>query len=372
MVRSLPFVTFALLLVSLASAQPILQGEPGEPGDTAVLECDGDDCTLDRTLVVDGDVFIDNGTLSEDLVAGDAGAFANMVAGSLTVADRITLPDCPDGYAIAFPGICEQEVAAGVYDEMASVGGFWIDRYEMSIWDTPTCDGTQYGEVADDYDDALFWDNGNWDSPLYACSLEAQTPSSYLTWFQAQQACALSGKSLCSNAQWQAAAANTNVSGCNTGGLGGLEGCDSLDDPWPAGDTRCGGCESSWQTMDQVGNLWEWVADWQGHPGWNGTENLFDGDPDGDGVHDYGDDGYWAGGPDYTSMLDRGQDGSWRPLSPAIDGNGDIQGDHYGPAAFLRGGHSTSGAQAGIFALALTGGPSVVPLSAGARCCVQE
>lgn len=363
MVRSLPLVAFALLSASLASAQPILRGEPGELGDAGLLECDGGDCTLNQTLVVDGDVFIDNGTLSADLIAGDAGEFADMVAGSLTVDDQITLPDCPDGYSRNFSGICEREVASGIYDEVVPIGDFWIDRFEVSVWEQPNCSGEQYGDPTDgdDFPDPGFPDNGNWEEPAYACSIEGEYPTGYMTWFQAQQACAAAGKSLCTNAQWQAAAAGTpDDTTCN------------IDHGAAEATGFNAGCESAWGVKDLVGNHWEWVAEWQGHPGWNGTENLFDGDPDGDGIQEYGNDGYWAGGPDLDSMVSRGTDGSWRPSSPAIEDNGHPTGSSYGPAAIRRGGAYNKGASAGIFATCLIYGPSGHASANGARCCIER
>jgi len=85
---------------------------------------------------------------------------------------------------------------------MMTVGSFCIDRYEASVWSTTACDGTgtQYGATdTDDYPVATFPDNGNFATPLYACSIPGVAPSRGLTWFQAQQACAASAKHLCTN-----------------------------------------------------------------------------------------------------------------------------------------------------------------------------
>ena len=85
------------------------------------------------------------------------------------------------------------------------------------------------------------------------------TPSSFITWFQAQQACANAGKRLLTNAEWQMAAAGTPDPGtddettdCNVSGP-------------PFAKTPTGSrskCKSNYEVFDMVGNVWEWVADW--------------------------------------------------------------------------------------------------------------
>jgi formylglycine-generating enzyme required for sulfatase activity len=83
------------------------------------------------------------------------------------------------------------------------------------------------------------------------------TPSAFITWFQAQQACTNAGKRLPSNAEWQAAVAGTPDPGpdngttdCNTGTFTvALTGSRSS-------------CVSSRGAFDMVGNLDEWVSDW--------------------------------------------------------------------------------------------------------------
>jgi len=125
----------------------------------------------------------------------------------------------------------------------------------------------------------------------------------------------------------------------------------------------CGGCESTWGGVDMVGNLWEYIAEWQGHPGWNGALNVM--------TTDFGEDGYWAGGPDYDSNLDFSNDGSWRARCPAFAGEGDEIGDYYGPAAVRRGGHAVYG-YGGVFAQAVGNGPSRPHSSYGTRCCIDR
>ena len=98
---------------------------------------------------------------------------------------------------------------------MVKVGDFWIDRYEGLIVDATmynaggTCNGSTdithvYGSNADNYP-ATFKYTGYFTTPAYACSINTHNvasgtlkdaaPSYYMTWFQAREACALSGKS---------------------------------------------------------------------------------------------------------------------------------------------------------------------------------
>jgi hypothetical protein len=92
---------------------------------------------------------------------------------------------------------------------------------------------------------------------VYAASLPGVLPAGCVTWFQANQACALSAKRLLTNEEWQRAVAGTPNLGddpgpasCNTNSAGSVQTGSRAD------------CVSHWGTADMVGNLWEWVADW--------------------------------------------------------------------------------------------------------------
>ena len=206
--------------------------------------------------------------------------------------------------------------------EMVMVGDFCIDKYEISLWDNSDCDGTgiKYGDSDGDWP-AGFPKNGNWTSELYACSISDAAPSRYMTWFQAVQACALSQKHLCTNAQWQAAVAGTPDDGsCNTSSGG----------PWNTGH---GTCASSYGAEDMIGNLWEWTTLWtQAGP----TAGVGDGQ----------DRCNWPSG--YND------DCTWNLDGRANNGTGYVGGV---PAAALRGGDFHYGTKAGAFALDLSFGP---------------
>jgi hypothetical protein len=107
---------------------------------------------------------------------------------------------------------------------------------------------------------ATFPPTGNWTEPLYAASLRGVLPTACITWLQAEQACALAGKRLLTSAEWQRAAAGT------TDELPADESstlCNifASDGPVPTGSRT--DCVSRWGARDMVGNLYEWVADWE-------------------------------------------------------------------------------------------------------------
>jgi hypothetical protein len=177
-------------------------------------------------------------------------------------------------------------------------GTVCMDRFEASVWRVPDPSGanmglvkriqrgkataailtaagaTQLGVASDDYGPCT--DNGqSCAGDLYAVSLAGVTPSRFLTWFQAQEACANAGKRLPTSAEWQVAANGTpepvtdnGTTECNT---------DSTYDAVPAGSRSA--CVSARGAFDMVGNLWEWVADWLPRstdcPGWGAFSNDF-------------------------------------------------------------------------------------------------
>lgn len=164
------------------------------------------------------------------------------------------------------------------------VGTTCVDRYEASVWrvsekatallrkirrgtvtladlndggavqlgaaNLDPCSGSEYGEG--------FPSTGNWTDPVYAVSIAGVLPSTCVTWFQAEQACALAEKRLPTNQEWQRAAAGTpdpgfddGVTSCNLG---------HTFAPVPTGSRA--GCVSSWGVYDLAGNVNEMVGDW--------------------------------------------------------------------------------------------------------------
>jgi hypothetical protein len=143
-------------------------------------------------------------------------------------------------------------------DVMVRIGSLCVDKYEASVWDTAAGGVTQFGANADDY---ICNDGGsNCSTPgtqIFARSEANQTPSSQITWYQAQAACANSGKRLPTQAEWQLAANGTTDPG---GGSDGSAGCNTGN----LAKTLTGAavnCESSGGAADMIGNVDEWTAD---------------------------------------------------------------------------------------------------------------
>lgn len=243
-------------------------------------------------------------------------------AGTTAVADEVNenfqaleeaVNEVADAVGARTPSSCAGNSAV---DIMVPVGPLCVDKYEASVWSLATGTGTQYGATSDNYP-AGFPDTGNWSTPLYAVSKPGVTPSRHITWFQAQQACALSGKRLLTNAEWQMAAAGTpdNIN-CNVNGAG------------PVATGSKTGCVSNWDVNDMVGNVWEWVGDWMQGPDADPITAGDQWDPDLyiDGIAAYGSD-----------------------LMPAIN---EARFMFAGlPAALSRGGAYDNVAGAGVFAI---------------------
>lgn len=174
-----------------------------------------------------------------------------LTAGALLLQAQVSLSES----WIRFPDGSVQTTAAGNClnpanpdDRMVRVGGVCIDKYEASVWSSPT-GGIQYGVVGDDYPCS---NDGQDCDFIYARSVPGVTPSRYITWFQAQAALANSNKRLPTNAEWQMAVRGTpDSTACNVD-HGNLE---------PTGfNPSC--VSSRGGHHDMVGNLSEWVADW--------------------------------------------------------------------------------------------------------------
>ena len=177
--------------------------------------------------------------------------------------------------------------------DSVKVGNTCVDTYEASLWQIDPANttlvrkvktgratladlvgggATQLSLSACSAMDVLtnFPRTGNWTpvpgsnppSPgFYAVSVAGVQPSRCITWFQANQACLLSGKRLLTNREWQGAAAGTPDPGaaddgsttCVTTGTG------------VANTGSRSSCKSAWGAFDMIGNVDEWVGDWADH-----------------------------------------------------------------------------------------------------------
>jgi hypothetical protein len=175
--------------------------------------------------------------------------------------------------------------------DAVAAGPVCLDRYEATVWRVPTPTTTNAGLVRkiqqglatradlsaggatplgverDDY--APCADNGqHCANDIYAVSLPLETPAAYITWFQAQEACANAGKRLPTSAEWQAGANGT----LDPGPDNGTTDCTSNSDMGVSLTGARSSCVSARGAFDMVGNLAEWVADWvpapTACPGW--------------------------------------------------------------------------------------------------------
>src|SRR5262245_57757863 len=263
---------------------------------------------------------------------------------------------------------CATNAGAGTFtcpDDSVKVGNACIDLYEASVWQVPRTAKALVKKIQDGratladltgggatqlspsssctpgYPDN-FPDTGNWTpvagsnppSPgVYAVSIPGVLPSACITWFQANQACRLSGKRLVRNDEWQAAAQGTPDAGEADNGT---TDCNvfSVGDAVNTGSRSS--CKSSWGVFDMVGNEDEWVADW--------TDRAS------------------GGCTDWTSQTGIAGD----DLS-CFGGNGSV-GFSQIPSALVRGGFFFNGTSAGVFAAVATHAPSDFNVGPGFRC----
>jgi formylglycine-generating enzyme required for sulfatase activity len=158
-------------------------------------------------------------------------------------------------------------------------GTVCLDKYEASVWRVPDPTATnaalvrkiQLGKatradltaggatpLGTTVDYVPCEDNGqNCANDIYAVSLPSEIPSARITWFQAQEACANSGKRLPTNAEWQTGANGTPDPGPDNG----TTDCNSATGSVAPTGSRSS-CVSARGAFDTVGNLAEWVADW--------------------------------------------------------------------------------------------------------------
>ena len=174
-------------------------------------------------------------------------------------------------------------------------GTICLDLFEASVWRVPNPTttnlalvtkirrgtataadlaaggATQLGTTRNDY--APCAKSGqNCGDDIYAVSLPGVTPSGFITWFQAQEACANAGKRLPTNAEWQVGANGTPDPGPDNG----TTDCNTQSGAAPLTGDRAS-CVSARGAFDMVGSVAEWVADWVPRPiactGWASFSN---------------------------------------------------------------------------------------------------
>jgi formylglycine-generating enzyme required for sulfatase activity len=273
-------------------------------------------------------------------------------------------PVCPRGYDHD-PGVEGFVVCKRGVDEVVKVGSggsaFWVDRYEASVWtkaDGALTGGAQKFDAGDDSTNS-FPKNGQALSPLFALSVAGVTPAAGLTWFQATEACAASGKRLPNGSEWLRAARGTHDPEVGVDGLVANEHrChtkttnDTLrltgNGVDPSGNQVS--CVSDWGAEDMIGNVWELTDDWfaglADQPG--GGVNGGWPDPQNEFRHDF---------VSNVSSYAQVAGGDW------------VAG---APTAALRGGDLGNGTGAGTFSLSLAISPTSSFGSVGFRCVIPR
>jgi hypothetical protein len=251
---------------------------------------------------------------------------------------------CPEGYtqdtSASSITLCKKGS-----DEVVRVGtgrnAFWMDRYEASIWFNPDGTGAQYGVSMYDYP-STFPQDGQWTKQVYSVSMASVAPSRFMSWHQASEACAASGKQLPTLDQWFRAGqgAENNRAGCNIGGASAQ---------MTGGRTSC---QSSWGVQDQIGNLSEYGAEWYASVGQQAA----------------GQSGVWPTGGSYQGQ------GTNNVISGAQLNDG-TTAIHI-PAAVVRGEAYGAGSSAGLWAMNVNHSPieamSAANASRGFRCIIPR
>jgi formylglycine-generating enzyme required for sulfatase activity len=272
-------------------------------------------------------------------------------------AEQSGTPDCPSGYARDLSRMDIVWCKKGL-DEMVRVGrgkaAFWVDRYEASVWSTAD-GGMQQDDPYPIPKNGQWWKKGmSGEPPMYARSQPGVTPNRNITWFQANEACAASGKEMLGRKEWFLAVQGTVDPG-DAKGDGGV----CVTGGGAAGPRQTGtgtACESRWGAQDMIGSLWEWTDEWYASVGqWDGTK------PKGmQGSIAAGEQPWPAGYND---------DRTWNITSRVYVGGTEMDSL---PAAALRGGGWGDGPRAGAFALALDLGPTTWYTTIGFRCLARR
>ena len=338
--------TLVIRSTSTTGANPVLDVRNNAGNSTAVVLENGNvgiNATVPAVkLDVAGDAQFGSGVLKSTFSATpDATTYALSLSSGVKLANGggIEFEDGTHQYTAASggggPGTCPSD--------MAQVGSWCVDKYEASVWNSASCTGTQYGVSSDDYPAACNDNGAGCKDLVFACSLGPNTtkPSTWVTWFQASEACANAGKELLPNAVWQMAATGTPDPGadnsvCNVAGSGA------------ANTGQLSTCVSDFGVFDMAGNVWDWTADWIA----DGATGAYGGCTT-DGCNN----APWPAG--------YGGDGVWNLRTRATSGTGWVNGF---PSAVRRGGDLSHGASAGVFAFDGRIAPSFWNGLVGFRC----
>ncbi len=200
-------------------------------------------------------------------------------------------PSCADGLNCSVnsncvSGVCSLGKCSPCPADMVQIGTqlVCVDRFEATIYGSPSCTGVQYGQLSDDYPAGFpdLVESANctgtcWGSTvvapsvdLYACSLAGVRPSRLLSWYPAQRACENVSKRLCSGTEWYDA--------CRRGSDDLLYPYDNAYDGSACngqdvaiGDTvptaTFAACEGGYPLVfDMSGNVAEWTSECSGIP----------------------------------------------------------------------------------------------------------
>lgn len=276
-------------------------------------------------------------------------------------AQQYGAPDCPVGYerivdaTEGFPAesprrLCRRLRAdRTVSDQVVRVGigpsAFWIDRYEAGIY---ASDGEANCETAR----GLPIDGQPRFLPSCTAWSRAGVMPSRANWFQANRACAASGKRLPSGPEWLLAAAGTDDPSETSDGADGRCVTDRSSSEGPRASGGRGGCTSSWGAEDMIGNVDEWTSEWFATVGNFSTRQPW---VQSDGGTD------WAHGDTVHNV------------NGVVQGSSDTGRVSGIPAGARRGGYWALGRQAGIFQLFLLSSPSDDGSgAAGFRCVIPR
>lgn len=204
--------------------------------------------------------------ISADGATSDAGAPQNDAGdvnkdAGVATSDRADAGHPDDAGATADSGVRTPEPCPE--DMVALNDSTCIDRYETSVWSSPTCTGKNYFFPEEDYpiDFSPYIAStgctglcrGVWTEArtpnVHACSVPGAHPAGYLTWFQARYLCQNADKRLCTTRDL--------IDACESEAGPTPTGCAFADTPRPTGQCE-GGLPG---TFDLLGNAQPWLEE---------------------------------------------------------------------------------------------------------------